>query len=100
MIRRTRTSPGSTRRNSGRSEEHMSELQSQSNLVCRLLLEKKNTPLSISRAITSQKLMSRRTPSYYEEALCESDEPACCITRLASHLLVLPCAHAGLVTRE
>src|SRR2546427_3885651 len=29
-----------------RSEEHTSELQSQSNLVCRLLLEKKNTPRS------------------------------------------------------
>src|SRR5688572_32515079 len=28
---------------STRSEEHTSELQSQSNLVCRLLLEKKNT---------------------------------------------------------
>src|SRR5688572_32199541 len=28
---------------SRRSEEHTSELQSQSNLVCRLLLEKKNT---------------------------------------------------------
>src|SRR2546430_5038374 len=27
---------------SGRSEEHTSELQSQSNLVCRLLLEQKN----------------------------------------------------------
>src|SRR2546430_13165453 len=27
-----------------RSEEHTSELQSQSNLVCRLLLEKKNNP--------------------------------------------------------
>src|SRR2546430_10063925 len=27
----------------GRSEEHTSELQSQSNIVCRLLLEKKNT---------------------------------------------------------
>src|SRR2546430_10447003 len=27
----------------GRSEEHTSELQSQSNLVCRLLLEKKQT---------------------------------------------------------
>src|SRR2546430_5710763 len=27
-----------------RSEEHTSELQSQSNLVCRLLLEKKNIP--------------------------------------------------------
>src|SRR2546427_6824163 len=29
------------RRGAGRSEEHTSELQSQSNLVCRLLLEKK-----------------------------------------------------------
>src|SRR2546430_5817534 len=29
-----------------RSEEHTSELQSQSNLVCRLLLEKKNLPSS------------------------------------------------------
>src|SRR2546430_11886743 len=28
-----------------RSEEHTSELQSQSNLVCRLLLEKKNKPM-------------------------------------------------------
>src|SRR2546427_7159386 len=28
-----------------RSEEHTSELQSQSNLVCRLLLEKKNLPI-------------------------------------------------------
>src|SRR2546430_9067021 len=31
-----------TRPPSSRSEEHTSELQSQSNLVCRLLLEKKN----------------------------------------------------------
>src|SRR2546430_4486878 len=29
-----------------RSEEHTSELQSQSNLVCRLLLEKKKKPVS------------------------------------------------------
>src|SRR2546430_12745378 len=29
-----------------RSEEHTSELQSQSNLVCRLLLEKKKKPLT------------------------------------------------------
>src|SRR2546430_13682855 len=36
-----------------RSEEHTSELQSQSNLVCRLLLEKKkNTPTSIPRRPT------------------------------------------------
>src|SRR2546430_17252542 len=33
--------PGRTTRRSRRSEEHTSELQSQSNLVCRLLLEKK-----------------------------------------------------------
>src|SRR2546430_7140864 len=32
----------------GRSEEHTSELQSQSNLVCRLLLEKKIDPASTS----------------------------------------------------
>src|SRR2546430_12420821 len=36
-------SPRSTQ-SIARSEEHTSELQSQSNLVCRLLLEKKKTP--------------------------------------------------------
>src|SRR2546430_9062160 len=33
-----------------RSEEHTSELQSQSNLVCRLLLEKKKTNASTNQA--------------------------------------------------
>src|SRR2546430_12648924 len=33
-----------------RSEEHTSELQSQSNLVCRLLLEKKNLTSSLKTA--------------------------------------------------
>src|SRR5688572_32196963 len=33
----------------GRSEEHTSELQSQSNLVCRLLLEKKKKKNTIDR---------------------------------------------------
>src|SRR2546430_13124587 len=32
-----------------RSEEHTSELQSQSNLVCRLLLEKKNSHETVAR---------------------------------------------------
>src|SRR2546430_12548486 len=36
-------------RGSARSEEHTSELQSQSNLVCRLLLEKKNKINSLHR---------------------------------------------------
>src|SRR2546430_15411331 len=38
---RTGTSEVLFRTTGGRSEEHTSELQSQSNLVCRLLLEKK-----------------------------------------------------------
>src|SRR2546428_4793292 len=39
----------------GRSEEHTSELQSRSDLVCRLLLEKKkNTPLSHELPNTEQ----------------------------------------------
>src|SRR2546421_8987605 len=33
-----------------RSEEHTSELQSRSDLVCRLLLEKKKTPISCTLA--------------------------------------------------
>src|SRR2546430_4280968 len=41
-----RTSP------SGRSEEHTSELQSQSNLVCRLLLEKKTAPAHLTINLT------------------------------------------------
>src|SRR2546430_11159078 len=36
-----------------RSEEHTSELQSQSNLVCRLLLEKKNRRSSASSSCTA-----------------------------------------------
>src|SRR2546430_3744904 len=41
----------------GRSEEHTSELQSQSNLVCRLLLEKKK---NTSRATHSEAASGRR----------------------------------------
>src|SRR2546427_8754742 len=39
-----------------RSEEHTSELQSQSNLVCRLLLEKKNTITEQKRPADGQQL--------------------------------------------
>src|SRR5688572_32400962 len=43
-----------------RSEEHTSELQSQSNLVCRLLLEKKKkTNRAISRGSAYEKLPSQ-----------------------------------------
>src|SRR2546430_11749486 len=49
-----------------RSEEHTSELQSQSNLVCRLLLEKKKRtndytiPLSHSRCMSTRRNTSTR----------------------------------------
>src|SRR6266498_5277342 len=36
-------------RRASRSEEHTSELQSRPHLVCRLLLEKKKTPLTLDR---------------------------------------------------
>src|SRR3712207_8513892 len=46
--RMPRVVPGSTSRfTSSRSEEHTSELQSRQYLVCRLLLEKKKTNISI-----------------------------------------------------
>src|SRR2546430_5558893 len=56
-----RLAPGVRRRRAGghpaRSEEHTSELQSQSNLVCRLLLEKKKktslSPIMMLGGITT-----------------------------------------------
>src|SRR2546430_12652463 len=46
---------------SGRSEEHTSELQSQSNLVCRLLLEKKKTSTTTHTRTTSTAPTNRLT---------------------------------------
>src|SRR2546430_8637887 len=44
-----------------RSEEHTSELQSQSNLVCRLLLEKKKKPSVHDRRTVSPRRRARAT---------------------------------------
>src|SRR2546430_3272864 len=43
----------------GRSEEHTSELQSQSNLVCRLLLEKKNSTTECTASYTDYLLSTQ-----------------------------------------
>src|SRR2546430_4462662 len=43
-------------RHVGRSEEHTSELQSQSNLVCRLLLEKKNQNVEFAAQVARMQL--------------------------------------------
>src|SRR2546430_9096222 len=50
-----------------RSEEHTSELQSQSNLVCRLLLEKKNIragfPSAVHLVLRADRLSAAEIPS-------------------------------------
>src|SRR2546430_9853884 len=48
----------------GRSEEHTSELQSQSNLVCRLLLEKKKNKSTSSTNVYTMLLTIRVTLLY------------------------------------
>src|SRR5256886_8830595 len=52
-----------------RSEEHTSELQSQSNLVCRLLLEKKKTSLAPLVPCHSARLATHRPQSFTHIAL-------------------------------
>src|SRR5688572_31559397 len=49
--------PGEVRAGMERSEEHTSELQSQSNLVCRLLLEKKKKNGDGSQSTRARPLM-------------------------------------------
>src|SRR2546430_5263475 len=52
------------RRDSARSEEHTSELQSQSNLVCRLLLEKKK-----KKQNTRRKTPEPTSENYQDDSL-------------------------------
>src|SRR5438270_7772991 len=53
---RKRSYPCSPLASASRSEEHTSELQSQSNLVCRLLLEKKKYTYDINNVILTLSL--------------------------------------------
>src|SRR2546430_4117625 len=52
MGRSNQVCRGASKSVSGRSEEHTSELQSQSNLVCRLLLEKKKLTNALLRTLS------------------------------------------------
>src|SRR5256886_7627910 len=57
---------GARRPHDRRSEEHTSELQSQSNLVCRLLLEKKKKPAPpITSRSSRDPFSSSRLPMAY-----------------------------------
>src|ERR1019366_10037068 len=56
---RVRSGPGCLAPGSGRSEEHTSELQSLTNLVCRLLLEKKKNRTQETAAPQAQLVHDR-----------------------------------------
>src|SRR2546430_6884809 len=53
-----------------RSEEHTSELQSQSNLVCRLLLEKKKTQVHVSAESVDTAHLSHHCSVHYPRMPC------------------------------
>src|SRR5437588_8826564 len=57
------TCPGMTAELSCRSEEHTSELQSHSDLVCRLLLEKKKNKQHPQNTRTTKQIQSQTTMS-------------------------------------
>src|SRR2546421_3549968 len=57
-----RISPGARRPGSMRSEEHTSELQSRSDLVCRLLLEKKKKKRKLPITSEEKKTESKSRP--------------------------------------
>src|SRR2546430_10454981 len=54
----------------GRSEEHTSELQSQSNLGCRLLLDKRNTTLWTPRSASRRSYVRACTLARDSSRLC------------------------------
>src|SRR5256885_2685441 len=82
-----------------RSEEHTSELQSPCNLVCRLLLEKKNTRNLATCSVRentnrSQKAVVRFSQRFDQLLMCMMHCPTCAMTTNAFNLyfaLVLDC---------
>src|SRR5256886_8490545 len=76
-IPRKRHRPNPRRHHEWRSEEHTSELQSQSNLVCRLLLEKK------------KKTHRLQAPVACETSAIASSAPAPYLNRAPSSMSIL-----------
>src|SRR2546430_11550309 len=77
---------------SGRSEEHTSELQSQSNLVCRLLLEKTNSASTSSGITTSSEDNPWRSAFREERARPSGVTGPCDFLPLARDDAALLCA--------
>src|SRR5688572_32665657 len=59
-----------------RSEEHTSELQSQSNLVCRLLLEKKKNKTTTMREKTNHNRLSPKIKQEKPDLLSQLNNPS------------------------
>src|SRR2546430_3871230 len=78
-----------------RSEEHTSELQSQSNLVCRLLLETKNTTSPRKRCARRSCARARR-----RSARCVSGSWCCCSRTVTSSSAVFPLTRYYLPARH
>src|SRR5256886_4230759 len=74
-----------------RSEEHTSELQSQSNLVCRLLLEKKNETRCTGPRLTEP----RRQPTFHSLPRQRPVAPSLCyLTTMVNTFSTLPLSPA------
>src|SRR2546430_8595454 len=69
--RRTPSRRGAGRAPTPRSEEHTSELQSQSNLVCRLLLEKKKTNIHLTVTEARRPRHGVVLPTTHHIAVCQ-----------------------------
>src|SRR5437588_4658191 len=59
-----------------RSEEHTSELKSHSDLVCRLLLDKKNTPEAVYRR--PPRVQDKSTATHVTTRIAHTTSPSTC----------------------
>src|SRR2546430_3571742 len=87
------SSNGITHATGPRSEEHTSELQSQSNLVCRLLLEKKKRPAAVQHPF----LPSARHDGCEHHG--DRDHTCCSVRSCVGHILRDPPLRARLRVR-
>src|SRR2546427_1619735 len=70
---------------SDRSEEHTSELQSQSNLVCRILIEKKHTSELQSQSNLVCRLLLEKKKTVFHHQGCRERHRAWLVHHLRTH---------------
>src|SRR5690554_5218268 len=92
-VRTIGTDPSLTFLQRYRSEEHTSELQSRPHLVCRLLLEKKNTELCVPRRVSARAIHAIVLAARRPDGLL----PASVLRSIASQVLSLTVIHHGSV---